>query len=603
MKALAVALLALGLVLSATVVPGVFTTDDNNYLINVLALRHGRVTVENTKGLTPSRELLSFDPGPWTRAVTSTPVGSSAPPLYALIALPFSWLGWRGLVALNTIAFLVTVALTFAYTRRYSIDPLTPWIAAAAFALGGFVIEYAQGVWPHALSIALCTAGLVATGRVVEDLGKNGGGRPALAAAAGLLLGIATGVRYQNLVILAVAGAYLAFWSAKRWKAVAAYALAGVLPLSASAIINHARLDSWNPISKGDGYLNVAALSGSQASFFDPITMFWARLVDFSVRPPLVGPDFTWVTYEPLTGAHLMIGETVQKAFLQSAPWSILALLTFGMAWMPRASMPAARRWQLQLLSLVTAAILVTFAVSGVRRHDGLVFNQRYLLELLPLAAVAFAWALAGLEVRGASLLVGGMWGALLVLLILRAVPVTGGADGAVGAVWFGRYLAILKVPLVLALALAGVWTAARSHTRARPLLAGLAGLCLGWGLTLHVADDVAASHRLRARKLAETATLDGVLPDGSALVAYTGYKDAAFPLLFTRDIVILDVRGDEGADAPVLIRELLDRKRRVFVLRSGFKPEVLTAVLAGWEAVRVAQPGVDLVELHAVSN
>ena len=38
MKPLVPALLALGLVLSITVVPGVFTTDDNNYLINVLAL-------------------------------------------------------------------------------------------------------------------------------------------------------------------------------------------------------------------------------------------------------------------------------------------------------------------------------------------------------------------------------------------------------------------------------------------------------------------------------------------------------------------------------------------------------------------------------------
>jgi len=98
-------------------------------------------------------------------------------------------------------------------------------------------------------------------------------------------------------------------------------------------------------------------------------------------------------------------------------------------------------------------------------------------------------------------------------------------------------------------------------------------------------------------------AALAPVLPDGSALVGYTANKDAAFPLLFDRDIVILDARGDEGADAPALIRELLARNRRVFVLQSGFKPEVLTAVLAGWQAVRVAQPGVDLVELHASSN
>ena len=63
-RPLAIAVLALGMAVSFTVVPGVFIVDDNNYLINVLALRQGRFTVANTDGLSPSRELLFFDPGP-----------------------------------------------------------------------------------------------------------------------------------------------------------------------------------------------------------------------------------------------------------------------------------------------------------------------------------------------------------------------------------------------------------------------------------------------------------------------------------------------------------------------------------------------------------
>ena len=93
-KYLLVAPVALGVIITLTVVPGVFISDDNNYLINVIALRQGRVTVANTEGLSPSRELLAFDTGPRTRAVTSTPVASVAPPLYAPIALPFGrWAG------------------------------------------------------------------------------------------------------------------------------------------------------------------------------------------------------------------------------------------------------------------------------------------------------------------------------------------------------------------------------------------------------------------------------------------------------------------------------------------------------------------------------
>ena len=181
-------------------------------------------------------------------------------------------------------------------------------------------------------------------------------------------------------------------------------------------------------------------------------------------------------------------------------------------------------------------------------------------------------------------------------LLILRGTPI---GSGPQELSWLLRQLALLKVPLLLSASLGVLWFVARSREKVRPLLAATAGLCLGWGLTLHLADDVAASHRLRARKLAETEALSGVLTDGSALVAYTGYKDAAFPLLFNRDIVILDARADEGADAPMLIRELLGRNRRVFVLESGFPSEVLSGVLAGWQVVPIVHQGTRLVELR----
>ncbi len=68
--------------LFVTVVPGVFIIDENNYLVNVIAVRQGHVTVANTAGLSPSRELAFFDPAPRSRAVNSTPVASTAPPLY-----------------------------------------------------------------------------------------------------------------------------------------------------------------------------------------------------------------------------------------------------------------------------------------------------------------------------------------------------------------------------------------------------------------------------------------------------------------------------------------------------------------------------------------
>jgi hypothetical protein len=322
--------------------------------------------------------------------------------------------------------------------------------------------------------------------------------------------------------------------------------------------------------------------------------MFWARVVDFSVRPALLG--FPWVTYDPVTGAHLMMGVTPQKALLQSAPWAILALLIFVAAWLPRFRMPQTERLQLRFLSLVTFAVLATFAFAEVQRHEGLSFNQRYLLELLPLAAIAFAWTLDRLGVRLQLVVVGALWGVMLVVLILFATPVGGGPEDPL---WLVRISALLKLPLICSAALGVLWFLARSRENIRPVLAAGAGLCLAWGLALHVLDDIPRSHSLRAKKRAETEALGRVLTSGSVLVAYTGSKDAAVPLLFDRDIVILDMRADDGHDAPILIRELLERGRRVFLLQDGVPGELLARVRHGWEVVRIANPGTQLVELR----
>lgn len=586
-----VALLALGVVVSISVVPGAYTVDDNNYLINVLALRQGHVTIANTAGLAPSRELLFFDPGPQHRAVNSTPVASTAPPLYALLALPFSWLGWRGLVAVNTLAYLATIVIVFLYGQRYSTEAATAWLAAGAFALGGCMIDYALGVWPHALSILLCTAAIVAAGRAID------GGGVSLAAAAGFLLALATGVRYQNAVVLGSVGGALALWASPRLKTVASFVVAAAVPLSASAAINHARLDSWNPISKGPGYLGIPVLQDARSSVLDPLVMFWARLVDFSTQPQLHGPDVEgWLRYDAATGAHLMLGITLKKALLQSAPWAVLAFLLFVLAWAPTFRIPGAQRRQLRLLSLVTFAILLTFAFSGVTRHDGMSFNMRYLLEVLPLAAVAFAWALEQRGLRAATLGTGAGLGAGLVLLIVLGTPMVGGPEVRL---WTVRQLAILRIPLVLAAVLTILWLLDRAGYGSRFLLSLTVGACLAWGFTLHLSTDVLTAQALRRENRIRSEALKRVVPDGSALVAYRGNSNAAVSLLFDRDVVILDARADEGADAPSLIRALLARDRRVFVLENGFPAEVLERIMGGFERSPVRDGELRLLELR----
>jgi hypothetical protein len=75
------------------------------------------------------------------------------------------------------------------FVRQRSTTVLTPWLAAAAFALGGFSIGVrGRPVRRTRLSVAICTAGLLASVRASET------GSARFAGAGGALLALAAGV-------------------------------------------------------------------------------------------------------------------------------------------------------------------------------------------------------------------------------------------------------------------------------------------------------------------------------------------------------------------------------------------------------------------------
>ena len=225
-RTLGLALAAAGVLLVVSAVPGVFTIDEDNYLMTLVSLRRGRLTVPGTAGLTPSSELIWFEPTGRSRRVTRTPVVSTAPPLYAPLAWPLSYLGWRGLVALNVAALLGVVALVFRLAR-------TPWVAAAACGLGGYLVGYAQGVWPQILSAFLCTLAFALAARARA-------GATAAALPSGVAAGVAMGVRYPNVLYASGVGLGLLALAPSRAASAALFAAGAALPLAASAAINPA---------------------------------------------------------------------------------------------------------------------------------------------------------------------------------------------------------------------------------------------------------------------------------------------------------------------------------------------------------------------------
>ena len=554
-------LTALGLILVVTTIKGPFIIDEDNYLVTVVGLRQGVLTVPGTEGLTPSKELFYFDPEAYGRIASRTPVFSIAPPLYAPIALPFVFLGWRGLVLLNTISFLLTAFIIFVMVKHFATERQTPWLAAALVLFGGYAIEYAQGVWPHMLSVCLVMSAVFAASRVWND------GRPQIAIICGLLMGIATGIREQNIILTGLLGVTLLLFGAKKLASSFWFALGASFPLTLIGIINFFRRGIFHPFPKATAFSGHLTQSVSGSSTGSPLQMFWARVVDFSSYPPITDSiQSLFYRKDPVSGVVFVSG-VVKKALIQSSPWVALALVILIFVWLDRNQYSKDAKKNLRALSLLILPFLVFMTLVGGVRTDGLCYNQRYFLEIIPLAAIAIALALDGLFLPIFSMVTGLLGSGILfaMMLMLSSRPLYG--------------MALSRIPLLLAVVLVMVWIF-RSRKVMHLILPFLIGLCIGWAMFVHVFDDLSASRTRRSRHAAQLAVMESTIPNHSALFANWGSKDAAGPLQLTRDVVILDTWADDGVDAVRLTHELEHQNRRIFVLTDYFPDLVLKGIV-----------------------
>lgn len=555
------------------VVPGVFTVDEDNYLASVLALRAGRLTLPGVDGLPASTALLWFDPVARAQPAPS-PVAATAPPLYAILAAPLGTIGWQAFFTLNVIAWIGAAALAFVLARRHARHRSTAWLALGAFMLGTYSVEYAVGAWPHALSM-----GLVIAAATLADTARLRG-KVLPAAAAGLLAGLATGVRYQNAVLLVGVGAGLLMLSQRRLISAAAYAAGAAVPLAAATVLNGLRLGVWNPISKGPGYLaggSRFAEAPADGPVLDGLRALAIKVVDATVQP--WGPTWEAMGMKrwPDSGA-IMLVTAVKKALLQSAPWMAVVLCGLALAWRPRGSGAPARLPALRALGPPVVGVLAMFAVAGTARHDGWCHNARYLLEIAALGAVAVAWLAEDAGVTWRPLAAGAMAGMVAPIAVLLASPAS-----------LVRQIALLQVPLALAALAGGAWLWARAGHR-RSVFAVLLGACLAWSAVAHVGDDLPAAWTLRTMNLLRREAVGGLLPDApSALLAHSATPYG--PLLLDRDLVLADPAADRGATAAALVSALLERGRRVFVLRAGMEPHDYEAATRGLLTTPVGDP------------
>ena len=556
-KWLLAALGVLGLVLLLTHVRGAFLIDECNYMVTLSGLRAGQLTVPGTEGLVGSPELVYFDPAAASRGKLRLPVASTVPPLYAVLALPFSVFGWAGLVGLNVLSFLGCALLIFNYAGRHARKVHTPYLALVTFVLGGYCLEYAQGMWPQMLSLGIWMAGFVTASRV------RGGAPPWVAALAGLLMGLAVGVRYPNLLLAAAVGLGVLIWSPRRIAASAAYVLGFSLPMAACSVMNYLRHGWWNPVSKGPYYFKFVGDKRRIRDYREPFHLLWARIMDFSSHPPT---GFLKHARRPGSGGYLL-HSSLKKALVQSCPWYLLALVPLVGSWRRGEAPPGGvgQRQELRAMSLCLAAMLGFYAWAGFLRRDGFCFNQRYLLELLPLAAVALSWAVEQVNLsRRWPLVVGAVLGLAVTVGLFRLSPYS-----------TPRQLMLLKVPLLMSIVLTLVWVAARRGWL-RGTFALLLGASLAWALGVHLFDDVLGARDVRARRGGTMREVSRVMDPDAPAAVFANWPSAVSmcPLHLTHDVVVLNVALDRRKHSRHLAHQLLDKGRKVYIYDDQFFPD-----------------------------
>jgi hypothetical protein len=272
------------------------------------------------------------------------------------------------------------------------------------------------------------------------------------------------------------------------------------------------------------------------------------------------------------TGALLVLS-AVKKALLQSAPWLLVVMVALVVAWSRRAPPGPARRL-LRAVAVVVAGVLLLFALSGTRRYDGWCHNPRYLLDLMPLAALALALLVERAGLRWRPLALGAVAGGLLALPPLLLSPAAA-----------LRQLALAYAPLLLALASVVLFQAARRRPSVQPWLAPALGVLLGWATAVHLGDDLRAARALRTANLGKLEAVASLLPDLPAAL-FAHQPTPLGPLLLDRDVVIAATGVDQGRDAAALVDAFQRAGRRVFAVLPDM-PEVERRALTGGRLVR----------------
>ncbi|MBD3388249.1 MAG: hypothetical protein GF416_04145 [Candidatus Altiarchaeales archaeon] len=460
--------------------------DEVTYMLMADTISKGRLDIWNGADEMDSDELVfhaTFKQGGRTYGVPS--------PMYQLLALPFYLaLGVRGLILMNTFSFAGTTLVVYHMSKSLFESGRLAALTAVFYSIISYSMKYSLDLWPHMISVFLVSLSAWLILRC----------RPWVA---GLAMGFAVSIRYSNILLLGVLGAY-ALARSGRVKTVR-FLLGSLPPAAATLLMLRSIHGTFSKTGYNPGQSIIEYLSADVKPYL--LILAAASLISFAFARRMRGlragaiaglscllmlsilftfedPGFT---DKAISSLRILCSEVVdmqshpdtrvphrKKSLLQASPILALALLA-----------PPILRKRVGLsgvfLLYAPFSSLALFYSSYPLKHGGSVMFMRYFLEAVPFLAIASAYALSSMARFGSVETTASKTG-LAVIVFTMLGPLQGLSADFAG--FFLRF-----VPLTLAASLIVSGAAAHHGRRCRRLFHAALILTVAYSISSNVVD------------------------------------------------------------------------------------------------------------------